>query len=109
MYKVTVLADPDSADGFRLSGVEVIELKEGQEARETLAKLLDDDTVGIIAISDDFMPFIDERTKNKIEKIYRPIVVEVPSKKRIEVGERGEFLRALIRRAIGFEIKLGRE
>ncbi len=108
MYKVVVLAEPETADGFRLAGVDVIEVKEGEQARKKLAELLDDDTVGIIALSEDFEPYIDERTKMKIEKIYRPIVVNIPSKKKLEIRERGEYLRSLIRRAIGFEIKLGR-
>lgn len=107
MYKVVVLAEPETADGFRLAGVDVIEAKEGEEARKKLGELLDDDTVGIIALSEEFEPYIDERTKNKIQRIYRPIVVNVPSKKKLEIRERAEYLRSLIRRAIGFEIKLG--
>ncbi len=108
MYKVIVISDPETSDGFRLTGVDVIEVEEGEEARKKLSELLDDDTVGIIALSEEFEPYIDERTRSKIQKIYRPIVVNVPSKKKLEIRERAEYLRSLIKRAIGFEIKLGR-
>ncbi len=107
MYKVMVITDPESADGFRLSGVEVIEVEDGEKARAKLAELLDDDMVGVIAFSSEFTPFIDERTQQKIDRIYRPIVVPIPSKKRVNVIGRADYLRGLIRRAIGFEIKLG--
>lgn len=107
MYKVVVVTDPESADGFRLSGVEVIEVEEGNKARAKLAELLDDDTIGVIAFSSEFAPFIDERTQKKIDRIYRPIVVQIPSKKRVGIVGRADYLRGLIRRAIGFEIKLG--
>lgn len=107
MYKVVVITDPESADGFRLSGVEVIEVDQGEKARAKLSELIDDDTIGVIAISSEFTSFIDERTQQKIDRIYRPIVVPIPSKKRISVVGRADYLRGLIRRAIGFEIKLG--
>ncbi len=108
MYKLIVLAEPETSDGFRLAGVDVVEVREGEEARKRLRELLDDDTVGIIALSEEFEPYIDERTRSKIQKIYRPIVVNVPSKKKLEIRERAEYLRSLIKRAIGFEIKLSR-
>lgn len=107
MYKVVVVTDPESADGFRLSGVEVIEVEEGEKARVKLGELLDDDTIGVIAFSSEFTSFIDERTQQKIDRIYRPIVVPIPSKKKVSVVGRADYLRGLIRRAIGFEIKLG--
>ncbi len=110
MYKVIVLTDPESADGFRLAGIDVVEALTPEDARKTLISLMNDDKSGIIAVNEDFMEAIDERTREKIDKIYRPIVIPIPSKKKVEISEeRREYLASLIRRAIGFDIKLSRE
>jgi len=106
---LVVLTDPETAHGFRLSGVEVVEAETAAEANKHLISLMNDDTSGIIAVNDNFLAAIDERTKEKIDKIYRPIVISIPVRQRLEEKElRYEYLKRIIRRAIGFEIKLGR-
>lgn len=109
MYKLVVVTDPESAHGFRLAGVDVVEVVDAQEARGQIISLINDDDSGIVAVNEDFIAAIDDRTREKIEKIYRPVVVPIPSKKKIEVAEeRREYLARLIRRAVGFDIKLRR-
>ncbi len=110
MYKLIVLTDPESAYGFKLAGVEVQEAFNGEDARKKLISLINDDTSGIVAINEDFMNVVDERTKAKIDSIYRPIVVSIPSKKKLQMTEdRRQYLAGLIRRAIGFDIRLREE
>jgi len=51
----------------------------------------------------------DERLQHKIDSIYRPIVVSLPIKETLHVGEdHRAYLSRLIRRAIGFDITLRR-
>ena len=85
MYKLVVLTDPDTADGFRLAGVDVRgrRLARGG-ARAALTSLLDDDSSGIIAVNEKMMAAIDERMQKKIDSIYRPIVVSLPIKEKLE-------------------------
>ncbi len=110
MYRVVVLTDPESAIGFKLGGVDVVAAPTPEDARRELIGLINDDRSGIIAISEDFMAAIDERTQERIDKMYRPIVVPIPSKRKLQVGEeRREYLARLIRRAVGFDIKLQEE
>ena len=109
MYKVVVLTDPDTADGFRLAGVDVQVVESNDMARKQLNALLDDDTSGIIAVNEKMMAAIDERTQKKIDSIYRPIVISLPIKEQLEMGEdHRAYLSRLIRRAIGFDITLRR-
>lgn len=110
MYKLVVLTDPDNALGFRLAGVDVVEASSENEAREKLVALINDDTSGIIAINEGFMGAIDERTRQRIDTLYRPIVVPLPFKEKlIEGGEgRRKYLSRLVRRAVGFDITLKR-
>jgi V/A-type H+-transporting ATPase subunit F len=101
LYKLLVLTDADTADGFRLAGVDVVVVESPEEARKSLAALVDTDSSGIIAV--------DERLRKKIDSIYRPIVVSLPIREKLELGEdHRAYLSRLIRRAIGFDITLRR-
>ena len=109
MYKLLVLTDADTADGFRLAGVDVVTVETPEDARKSLAALVDDDSSGIIAVDERLMSGIDERLRKKIDSIYRPIVVSLPIREKLEVGEdHRAYLSRLIRRAIGFDITLRR-
>jgi V/A-type H+-transporting ATPase subunit F len=109
LYKLVVLTDPDNADGFRLSGVDVDIVESEDQVREHLNRLLDDETSGIIAVNEHFMTMIDERTQRKIDSIYRPLVVSLPRREKLAIGDdHRAYLARLIRRAIGFDITLRR-
>ena len=109
MYKLVVLTDSDTADGFRLAGVDVVVVDSPEEARRKLAGLVDEDSSGIIAVNERLMSCIDERLRKKIDSIYRPIVVSLPIREKLEIGEdHRAYLSRLIRRAIGFDITLRR-
>lgn len=111
MYKAIVITDPETADGFRLAGVSVVEVENADEAREKIKGFLDDPDAGILAVNESFYNAIDEKTQEKIDSIYRPIVIPLPIKESVEMaGERRAYLARLIHRAIGFDITLrGRE
>jgi V/A-type H+/Na+-transporting ATPase subunit F len=109
LYKLVVLTDPDTADGFRLAGVDVHVAESNEMARKILAGLVDDDTSGIIAVNEQMMAAVDERLQRKIDSIYRPIVISLPIREQLHFGEdHRAYLSRLIRRAIGFDITLRR-
>lgn len=109
MYKLVVLTDPDTADGFSLAGVDVVSVNTADQARRALNQLIDDDTSGILAVNEAFMASIDERTQQKINTSYRPIVVSLPIREKLESEQdHRAYLARLIRRAIGFDITLRR-
>jgi V/A-type H+-transporting ATPase subunit F len=109
LYRVIVLTDSNTADGFRLAGVDVVTADSPDAARKRLASLVDEDDSGIIAVNERLMSEIDDRLQKKIDSIYRPIVVSLPIREKLEVGEdHRAYLSRLIRRAIGFDITLRR-
>ncbi|PKQ37028.1 MAG: V-type ATP synthase subunit F [Actinobacteria bacterium] len=109
MYKLVVLTDTDTGDGFRLAGVDVITVESPEEARKRLNELIDDDSSGIVAVNEAFMADIDERTQQKINSTYRPIVISLPIREKLHTDEdHRAYLSRLIRRAIGFDITLRR-
>jgi len=110
MYKVVVLTDPDTAQGFRLAGVDVYEVEHPEEAARELNRLLEDERTGILAVNEGFLNLVDERVKKRIEAAYKPIVVSLPVKEKIgAVGERKAFLARLVHRAVGFDVTLRKE
>lgn len=109
MYKLIVVTDPDNADGFRLAGVDVYVVETEEEVRVRINSLLDEEESGIIAVNEQMMAAIDERTQRKIDSIYRPLVISLPLREKLEIGQdHRAYLARLIRRAIGFDITLRR-
>lgn len=112
MRKLVIMTDADSATGFRLAGVETLTGLDGNvaENKRLLMGLVNDDDVGIVGVNEDMYAALDEPTRLKIEKLERPIVVSIPATKQLEISEaRHAFLATMIRRAIGFDIKIGGE
>jgi V/A-type H+-transporting ATPase subunit F len=109
LYRLIVLTDPDTADGFGLAGVDVMVAESQDDARRKLNALIDDDSSGIVAINEAFMVDIDERTQQKINQTYRPIVITLPIREKLATeDDHRAYLSRLIRRAIGFDITLRR-
>lgn len=107
LYRVVVITDSQTADGFRLAGVDVRVADTPDGAQRELSRLVDDDTTGIVALNQTFMSAIDDRLRRKIDSSYRPIVVPMPVRAEL-VGEESHaaYLSRLIRRAVGFDITL---
>jgi len=109
LYKLIVLTDAETADGFRLAGCDVAVAEDPETARKVLASLVDEDDSGIIAVNERLMSAVDDRLQKKIESIYRPIVISLPIREKLEMGDdHRAYLSRLIRRAIGFDITLRR-
>jgi V/A-type H+/Na+-transporting ATPase subunit F len=106
MYKFVVVTDPDSASGFRLAGVDVLEASSLDEAKKIIHLLIYKDDTGIVAISEDFMAALDEKLLDRIAKTYRPIIIPIPS--RIKGIERTSYIERLLQRAIGYNIVIRR-
>jgi V/A-type H+/Na+-transporting ATPase subunit F len=112
LRKVVIFTDSESADGFRLAGCDTVEGADEQlaENKQKLLTLVNDDDVGIVGINEDFYNALDEPTRAKIDKLERPIIVSIPATKQLEISEaRHAYLAKMIRRAIGFDIKIGGE
>jgi len=106
MYKFVVVTDPDSAPGFRLAGVDVLEASGLDEAKKIIPPLIYKDDTGIVAISEDFMAVLDQKLLDKIAKTYRPIIIPIPT--RIKGIERTSYIERMLQRAIGYNIVIRR-
>jgi len=103
---ITVIADPDTATGFRLAGIsQTWDVINPEDALSIFRELSSNEDCGIIItterIADEIRDNIDEINEKK--KGITPIIVEVPDKKGSVVREI-DPLRELIKKAIGVEM-----
>lgn len=106
MYKFSVVTDPDTAAGFRLAGVDVIEVRSMDEAKKIIPELLLRDDTGIVALNEDYMQVLDDKIMTKIEKTYRPIIIPIPVRRKVGGGM--SYIERLLQRAIGYNIVVRR-
>ncbi|MBI4673213.1 MAG: V-type ATP synthase subunit F [Chloroflexi bacterium] len=105
MSRLVVIADAETALGFQLAGVQVVRAEDAERAQTLLYELLNDASVGLIAVSGALMERFDDATRRRVETSYAPVVVSLPTGgPAMGFASRREYLAALIRRAIGFHI-----
>lgn len=108
MSRLVVVTDPETSTGFRLAGVEVFEASEVDTAKKLLTDFINDDSVGIVAIDEDLIENVDERLRDKIDTLYKPVVIPIPLKKTVELSDnRTAYIQSIIKRAVGFDINIG--
>lgn len=110
MSRLIVMPDRDTALGFELTGVEVIRTGDADTARTQLLDLLNDNTVGMIAVSNSILDQLDELTHSRVELHTKPVVVGLPTGGTVGgFTDRRAYLSALLRRAVGFDLELGED
>ena len=102
MFKFVVVADPDTAPGYRLAGVEAYEAAGPGAVKELLAALCAKEDIGVVAVSEEFLDALDEKFRDRIERLQRPIVIAIPS--RLKGVDRRQYIERLLRKAIGYNI-----
>jgi len=108
---IAVIGDEDLVSGMRLAGVSRYTLisderSAGDTVRASVNTLLTED-VGVIAIQEDFMPFIQDIVlQMREEKRLFPVIIEVPSKRGSKVDEVIANYRAFVRKFVGFDIQI---
>ncbi len=108
---IVVVGDEDLVAGMRLGGVgKYVTVRNDPSAREEVRKvmsnIINDATVGVIALQEDYMPFAEAAINQlRLEKRLTPVIIGVPSK----LGARADTIeqyKAFIRRFVGFEIQI---
>ena len=90
-----------------LSGAEVRITHDTDAAAHQLRELLGDSSYGLVLIEQDLMDQLDERTMRAVDASDVPLIVPFPSLRpdTWEQDER-EYIQAMVRRAIGFQIRI---
>ena len=109
MARIVALTDPETAMGFRLAGIEAIIAPQADEANRLLAELLEKKQPGVVLFNEDYLEAMPERFQRRMEDSLQPIFVPIPHVRSWQEGEKKEeYLARLLRRAIGYQIKIRR-
>ena len=105
-YWFKIVTRPGEGLGFRLAGVRVEEVAEGSEP-ERFAALLADGGTGVLAVEENLLGQIPESLLERVNREGMPILLPFALPRRWEeVGQGEQYISALIRRAIGYHVKI---
>ena len=105
--KMAILTDGESATGFRLAGVEVLEAT-SETAIKTLEAAISSNQFGLIAIDESIVADPSKSMERQMRGRDLPVLLTIPS---LAVAfsdsvDAKAYMRALVRSTIGFDIKL---
>jgi len=109
MSELLVITAPGDSLGFRCAGLECREARPADDISSMLIALQAEGRYGLVVIEDSLYRRVPESVAKRLGKKALPIIlpVVVPKKWGVVEGEESPVVR-LIRRAIGYQIKLKR-
>lgn len=108
MPRVLVLTDSETATGFRLAGVEVHE-SEAQGAQEALEGIIESNDYGLVIIDESLIADPISSSARAMRGRDLPVLLPMPGLGAAfgeESGDAADYMKELVRSAIGFDIKL---
>ncbi len=107
-YWVKVAARPGDGLGFRLAGAAVEEIEKGEVA-ERFNALLADPSLGVLVVEEELLQQVPPPLLEKIGREGVPVLLPFSFPRSWKEAGRGEeYVAALIRRAIGYHVKIQR-
>jgi V/A-type H+-transporting ATPase subunit F len=104
---LAVAVRPGDALGFRLAGAAVEEVPPGTEPA-TFRRLLSDPHTGVLAVDEELLRAVPDRILRRARDAGLPVILPFALPRRWgEEGRGRAYVAALIRRAVGYAVKLG--
>lgn len=109
MSEILVIGEPEIIEGFALTGARIRPESDPARAERILENLLNSREADIIVVTESLFEQIPEKTRILAENSGRPIFLTLPRPAGIEAwGEREDLISRIIRRAIGYRLKIRR-
>ncbi len=105
MARLVVLASPGLADGFRLAGASTFAVAADGAAAGVRGIVAEPD-VGIVLVTADLWAALEERTRDGLERLARPLVLQLPVGELSEAVGRRAAIEEMLQRAIGYRTEL---
>ncbi|HEX9051817.1 MAG TPA: V-type ATP synthase subunit F [Anaeromyxobacter sp.] len=104
---LAVAVRPGDGLGFRLAGATVEEVPPGGEAA-AFRRLVSDPHVGVLAVEEALLQAVPARVLRRVRERGLPVILPFALPRRLgEEGRGRAYVAALVRRAIGYGVKLG--
>jgi len=109
---LAVIGDEELANGMRLASVGRYYVVENgrsrrEDVRRALTTLISEANVGIVAIQEDYVEYVEDLVAQVKEKERTtPVIIEVPSKYGTKYADVAEYYKAYIRKFIGFDVTI---
>ncbi len=108
MARLTMVAPPELAVGFRLAGTDAVGVDSPAELEAALDRLSADVEVGVIGVYAPFFDRLDPATRQAYEDSVAPVVIAVPlGAADTAARDHRARLASLLQRAIGYRISFG--
>lgn len=104
-YRVLAIVDRSLKGGFLLAGAEVVVVDTPEAAQQALQKAMENGQYGIIIVEDEFLSAMDEKFRARIMESTIPLIIPVSLRKKAKESAEA-YLSEMIRRAIGFQIRV---
>jgi V/A-type H+-transporting ATPase subunit F len=109
MSNYKVITDADSAIGFRLAGVETLVAGDVGEAERILQENIATGAASLILLNQQFMDKFSDSFHRKLDKLSLPLIIPIPISSTWWKEEPSQdYVFNLIRRAIGYQMKIKR-
>ena len=105
--RMAVIADPETAQGFRLAGLEGYGASSPEEAQSLLETLVERGGYALVAVDEALLPDPERAVERLMRGRDLPVLLPIAGLKEAFQGHDVEgYMRELVRKTIGFDIKL---
>jgi V/A-type H+/Na+-transporting ATPase subunit F len=107
-YKMAIVTDGETATGFRLAGVEVLEAHDHNAAIKVLSDAILSGDYGLVAVDESLLSDPAKSLERQMRGRNLPVLLPMPSLSFAfsEGQDAKAYMRELVRSTIGFEIKM---
>ncbi len=100
--KILVIGDAPLVTGMRLAGLEHCRAADERDFQQKIEKALTEEEFGIIVVNEYLLNKIDWRLRKKLDSMAYPVIIPMPAY--TGVSEKGDEIRQMIKRALGFDL-----
>jgi V/A-type H+/Na+-transporting ATPase subunit F len=107
MPRMLVVTDSETANGFRLAGVEALETDRAG-AQEALERVIQSNDYGLVVVDESLVPDPVKATERVMRGRDLPVLLPMPGLSAAfdHEADATQYMKQLVRSAIGFDIKL---